>query len=121
MVRDINHLIEMLEKIGQAVTVYITEKNRIIAVAHSKERHIEADRQSKETQISTAFRALTQEYSNESEQRQTLIERALVSVNDELNSIPDPHWHRMRTKYYDKAQQDVSENYSTRFSGGAFG
>lgn len=114
MVRNINHLIEMLEKIGQAVTVYITEKNRIIAVAHSKERHIEADRQSKETQISTAFRALTQEYSNESEQRQTLIECALVSVNDELNSIPDPHWHRMRTKYYDKAQQDVSENYSTR-------
>ena len=42
------------------------------------------------------------------------MERALISVNDELNNINEPHWHRMKHEYYEKARQDKAKDHSGR-------
>lgn len=110
---DVLHLQRVLCQLGQAVATYKAERDKIATSAHSKQECIEAERLSAETSINEALSTLSQEYESEAERRTTIIEHALTSVNDELNNINEPHWHRMKRKYYERAQQNVREDYSS--------
>ena len=111
---DIRYLKGVLDQLGQAVTVYRAERNKITSSAHARQEQVEAERLSEEARVNAAMSALTREYASEAERRAAIMERALISVNDELNNINEPHWHRMKHEYYEKARQDKAKDHSGR-------
>ena len=112
---DIRYLKGVLDQLGQAVTVYRAERNKITSSAHARQEQVEAERLSEEARVNAAMSALTREYASEAERRAAIMERALISVNDELNNINEPHWHRMKHEYYEKARQDKAEDHGNQW------
>ena len=56
---DIRYLKGVLDQLGQAVTVYRAERNKITSSAHARQEQVEAERLSEEARVNAAMSALS--------------------------------------------------------------
>lgn len=105
-------IIEKTKQFGQAVSTFCSERNKAVLDNTAEREHILHEQQSEAAIVSAAWQSVTSEFQREIDRRNSSVEHALSSVNDELNNINDPHWHRMKAKYYDWAKDNVSADYT---------
>lgn len=109
-----SQLIEKIKQFGQAVSTLCAERHKALFANTNEREIILHEQQSEETTVNAAWNSVADEYQREVNRRNSTIERALTSVNDELSSINDPHWHRMKAKYFDFARDNLVVDYTGR-------
>lgn len=105
-------IIEKTKQFGQVVSTFCSERNKAVLDNTAEREHILHEQQSEAAIVSAAWQSVTSEFQREIDRRNSSVEHALSSVNDEINNINDPHWHRMKAKYYDWAKDNVSADYT---------
>ena len=111
---ELCELRDAVSQLGQTVTVYDGEKQKILADATARQLLVEEEKRNSEGMISAAIDRLSMEYMTVKTHRTALLTKILNYVRDKLNSITDKHWIRMREKYYAKARQLADKGYEEK-------
>lgn len=109
---NVRKMKELCAQFSKAVKLFKEECSRISYNTSIEQENINANCNEATQRVEIARNAIEQDCLHEQSRRQTVIRQALCSVNSELNDIHEPHWHRMKNKYYESAKNEITSDYS---------
>ena len=98
-------------RFSDAVSGFKNNESEIKTAAGLSKAKIYETHMSECRRIASEFNISEMQCSEETRRRQAVLKNALDSVNRELDGIKEPHWHRMKHKYYKKAVRETDTNY----------
>lgn len=109
---NVLQMIEKTKQFGQAISTLYTERHKEILANTTEYEFILREQQSAMATVNVAWNSVNGEFQREFARRNSAIERAFTLINDELNGINDPHWYRVKEKYYNYAKNHIISDYS---------
>jgi len=108
---NVHKMKELCSQLSEAVKLFKEECSRISHNTSIEQENINANCNEATQRVEIARNAIEQDCLHEQSRRQTVIRQTLCSVNSELNDIHEPHWHRMKNKYYESAKNEITSDY----------